>query len=394
MLKNINRCDIYVIFWILYQLQGTLYPSGIINQFLQLMMLMLAAVETILALQTKIKSPILKSTLCLIIMYCIYGCWFLLFEHNVRFRSGDYIINYIYLQKSLMSLLPIFMFYNYTKKGLLNEKRIAIYTIAIIIISLNTFYKNVNTSLLNNKEESTNNAAYGFVNIIPLLCFYYKKPILQYFMLGFCYMFVIMGMKRGAILIGAISILIFLHINLKYVSTRKKIITLILSIFLLIFGIKYITNIAQSSSYFQSRIEQTLDGDSSGRDEIYGTLWNTIKNETDPIIFLFGRGANATISIAGDYAHNDWLETIINNGFIGGLLLLAFIISISKTAYKQRRVFPLSMYTSFVLLVIIIFSRTLFSMSIQSMGLANSMLLGYLTYWSTQRNNLISYNIS
>lgn len=394
MQKKITLCDIYIILWVLYQLQGTLYSPGIINQFLQLLMILIAAIETIQVLLTKIKSPILKSTLLLLIMYCIYGSWFFLFVDNIRFNSGDYMVSYLYLQKSLMSLLPIFMFYSYTKKGILNEKRIMIYTIFILIVSVINYYENVNVASLNNKEDFTNNAAYSFVNIIPLICFYHKKPILQYFMLGFCFILVTMGMKRGAILIGVVSILIFIYFNLRFMSTRNKIITLVLSFFLLFWGVKFITNIAQSNSYFHSRIEQTLDGDSSGRDELYGTLWTTFKNETNPIIFLFGRGANATIGIVGDYAHNDWIETIINNGLVGGLILLAFIISISKIAYKQRKRFSTYMYSSFILLIIIIFSKTLFSMSIQSMALANSMLLGYLTYWSTQRNNLISYNIS
>ena len=78
--------------------------------------------------------------------------------------------------------------------------------------------------LTTNKEEITNNAAYEFLNLIPLIYFFYKKNYFQYVLLGIICLFMIAGMKRGAMLIGGISILFFIYSNLKGSSYKKKII--------------------------------------------------------------------------------------------------------------------------------------------------------------------------
>jgi hypothetical protein len=139
---------------------------------------------------------------------------------------------------------------------------------------------------------------------------------------------------------------------------------------------------------FNSRITDTKEGNSSNRDLLYSQFWNIIKNETNPFIMIFGRGANATVRILGSYAHQDWLETLINNGIIGAIILIYFYLSIFKTAIKSFNRFSLPMSYSFLTLAFIIFCKTLFSMSIQGMFMYEGLLLGYFTYWSNQPKNI------
>lgn len=385
MFKNFNRCDGYILLWVLYYMQGVLYPQGIINQLLQLIMILLASIETIKLLSTKVKTPIIKSTLYLVLMYCIYGMWVIIFGSDVVFHDGTRPSNYVYLQTSLNSLLPIFMFYNYSRKGLLNERKIIIYTIVFLVVTILFYIKN-NYSVMAelNRDEITNNIGYKFVSLLPLLFFYYKKPFLQYILLGICGVFILNGMKRGAILIGGLSIIILLYSNNKGVSRKRKAINTLLTVAILIGAVYYIVDMLQSSDYFVRRIEQTIDGNSSGRDLIYASIWNAFINESNPLYFIFGHAANATIGVAGNFAHQDWLETIYNNGVLGGMVLLSFFIVITKTVYKQRRRFPNYMYYSFFTLLFICFSKSIFSMSIQNFDLSQSLLLGYFAYWSTR----------
>lgn len=135
-----------------------------------------------------------------------------------------------------------------------------------------------------------------------------------------------------------------------------------------------------NSAYFMARIEQTLEGDASGRDVIYGTLWNTLLLESSPFYFYFGRGADSTLRVAGAFAHQDWLETFCNNGLLGIIILLGFFYAFGKNAWKSRNVFPGMMFYSFITLFIIIFSKTLFSMSIQELDVSESMLMGYFAF--------------
>ena len=191
-----------------------------------------------------------------------------------------------------------------------------------------------------------------------------------------------MGMKRGAMLIGGFSILIFMYSNLKGTSLKNKIITFTLAIGFIIGTVYFVEYMLQTNDYFIYRIEQTVEGNSSNRNEIYASLWDIFINTSNPLHIIFGYGANATIDLIGIEAHNDWLETLINNGLIGGVILLFFFIILAKTVYKQRNRFPSYMYYSFIILVFIIFSKTIFSMSIQSIGGMHSLLLGYFAYWS------------
>lgn len=385
MLKKINRCDIYIIITFLYSMQGLLYPQGIINQLLQFAQIAIAGVETLNLLTKRMQSPILKITFLMVLMYCMYGLWIIVSDPIILYSDGHRARNFPYLQKSLRSLLPIFMFYYYTRIGLLKEERIRIYAMFFLVMSFKSFFQNKTFALEEyGREESTNNAAYSFVNLIPTVYFFRKKPILQYILLGVLGVFILMGMKRGAILIGGFSILIFMYSNLKGTSLKNKIITFTLAIGFIIGTVYFVEYMLQTNDYFIYRIEKTVEGDSSHRNVIYASLWDIFINTSNPLHIIFGYGANATIDLIGIEAHNDWLETLINNGLIGGVILLFFFIILAKTVYKQRNRFPSYMYYSFIILVFIIFSKTIFSMSIQSIGGMHSLLLGYFAYWSTQ----------
>ena len=170
MFKRINQCDIYVGLWCIYMLQGILYPQGIINQLLQLIMLlwaMIAFFKYILESRIYIFSPILKATFLLIVMYTIYGSFYIMFDTPTIGQN-----TYYYLQSALNSLAPIFLFYNFTMNGKLTSDRIRIYLPILIVSCILLYYKNESLVVLkSNVEEITNNAGYFFVPLISFLFF-------------------------------------------------------------------------------------------------------------------------------------------------------------------------------------------------------------------------------
>ena len=393
MLKKINQCDIYVVLWCIYMLQGVLYPQGVINQLLQLIMLLwsMTAVAKYMKQSTFYQySPILKAVFLLIVMYAIYGTIHIMFGEPTIGQN-----TYYYLQTSLNSLAPIFLFYDFAMNDKLTSHRIRIYLPILIVTCILLFYKNESEVLLKKDvEEITNNIGYMFVPLMPFLFFYSKRPILQYVFMGVILLYVFMGMKRGAILIGVVAAMVFLYANLKESSRWTKVLVAMLTV-VIVGGIsKYIDYMMGNSAYFMARVEQTMEGNTSGRDIIYGTLWNTLRLEQNPFYFLFGRGAESTVRIAGNYAHQDWLETFCNNGLIGVFILFFFFYTLGKNVWESRQCFFGIMFYSFSTLFIIIFSKTLFSMSIQSLDLSESMLIGYFAYWSMlHTDDLELYNI-
>ena len=377
MLKKINRCDIYVGLWCLYTLQGIIYPVGIINQLLQLLMLLwglFALYRYIFSVNTG--SKILKATFLLVVMYVIYGCINILIGGNGHRILG--IGSYVYLQSSLNSLSPIFLFYIFSQKGFLTSDRLRIYLPIFILVSILVFYRIETISLLkSNKEEITNNIGYMFVSLIPLLFFYDKRPIFQYFLMVLVLLFIMSGMKRGAIILGTCGIIILLYNNLVNSKGWSKFFVISLSVLFVLLAARYVNEKMSNSEYFAKRIEQTLDGNSSGRDLIYSKIWNTIIEEHNIFYFLFGRGANSTVDLTGALAHQDWLETLCNNGVVGGGVLFFFFYVLAKSLWIYRKRIPKIMYFSFLTLFLMILGKTIFSMSIQNLDLAQSMLLGY-----------------
>ena len=377
MLKSINQCDIYVGMWCIYMSQEILYSPGIINQLLQLIMLLWAIIAIFRhLLQYTEHSSILKATFLLIMMYTIYGMIHIMFDDSILGESKHY-----YLQSALNSLAPIYLFYDFTKNGKLTSDRIRIYLPILVIVCILLYYKNETLVLLkSNKDEITNNAGYFFVALIPFLFFYSRRPILQYIFMSIILLYVFMGMKRGAILIGVVASILFLYANVKYSSRWMKILTILLTIVILVGVSKYIDYMMSNSAYFMARFEQTMDGNSSGRDVIYENLWNAIFTEQNPFYFYFGRGANSTLNIVGNGAHQDWLETFCNNGLLGVIILFFFFYTFGKNVWKSRMYFHRMMFYSFATLFIITFSKTLFSMSIQNLDLPITMLLGYFAF--------------
>lgn len=374
----------------LYSLQGMLYSQGMINRVLQLIMLILAGIETLKVLSSRGKPTTIKSTFYLLIMYCVYGILFIISDKHLVYDRGDIVNNYVYLQYALNSILPIFLFYYYSQRRLLNEKRIIVYTFFFLTINIFLFY-NYKYSLLEEivGDEITNNIAYNFVSMIPLVLFFHKKPIVQYILLIVCFTFVLLGMKRGAILLGGGLILLFLFLNLRNGSYKKRFLALILTSILVVIFFKLIFNMLQTSEYFVTRIEQTIEGNSSGRDLIYNALWNIFINETNLFNLLFGYGANSTIGFIGNLAHQDWLETLINNGLVGLGVLFFFFVTLTKDTFKQRYRFYPYMYYSYLMSTLLLFGKTLFSMSIHDIQIPQSLLLGYFMYWSTQPGEML-----
>lgn len=377
MFRKINQCDIYVGLWCIYMLQDVLYPAGIINQLLQLIMLVWSMIAVFKHLaQSTGHSSILKATFVLIAMYVIYGTLHIMFDDPIIIQG-----QHVYLQTALNSLAPIFLFYYFTKNGLLTSDRIRIYLPILIITCILLYYKKESSMLLaTNKEEITNNAGYYFIPLIPILFFYSQKPILQYLYMGIIILYLFMGMKRGAIFIGIISLFFLLYANLKDSSRKIKILISVLSITIVAGISKLIHYMMSNSAYFNARIEQTMEGEASGRDIIYANLWNALLYESSPFYFYFGRGADSTLRVAGAFAHQDWLETFCNNGLIGVIILFFFFFTLAKHVWKSKQYFPRMMFYSFATLFIIIFCKTLFSMSIQELDLAESMLIGFFAF--------------
>lgn len=380
--KEFNRCDLFIVIWGLYVLQGILYSQGIINQLLQLIMILWGIIIACKYIFSVYNVPnIIRALSILLMMYIVYGAVLIMFGGNAVIVGVGAPSTYAYLQTSLNSLLPIFVFYHYSRLGFLTENRIKGYFIIFVPIIIALFIAAQNRILIEtDSEEITNNVGYMFLSLLPYVFFFYKKPVFQYIMLAVLLVFVILSVKRGAVLLMMLGVLFFMFSPFNRNSYQRRILNLLLSVALIFFAFYFVQYRLNTSEYFVSRIESTLEGNASGRDLIYQSIWEEISQEQSLTKFLFGRGANSTIAIAGNYAHQDWLETACNNGVLGIGVLLYFFISLFYTLLKNKKTLSPYLLNAFICLCFITFSKTMFSMSIQNLDLSQSILLGYFVY--------------
>lgn len=109
------------------------------------------------------------------------------------------------------------------------------------------------------------------------------------------------------------------------------------------------------------------------------------------LILYYGCGANHTVAVAGNYAHNDWLEIAINNGLIGVIIYIAYFISLIRDYIISRKRLKYYYSNSLLMSTLILLSASFFSMSYNSVGIAQSMVIGFIlatTYSNTQHNRV------
>lgn len=211
-----------------------------------------------------------------------------------------------------------------------------------------------------------------FLSCIPLL-FLYRSRLLQFACLSFITIFIILSMKRGAMITGFLSGIYFMLQTIRY-SKRRKVITIVCSVVfsvMVFYLYDYRMNI---SDYMMQRIQTTLEGNSSGRDDLYSFFWAYFAEKTDVFHYLFGRGANGTLEIYHNYAHNDWLEIAINQGLLGIIIYAIYWVCFYRT---WKHAVNTEAKSILFITIVIFFIKTLFSMSYNDMTYVVTSVWGY-----------------
>lgn len=381
-----NPCNIYISLLAFYSMQGTIIPTGgtIFSQLILLIAMLMGLYYTAKTRQIKGKPIYFKGLNLLFVTLVVYGVILLLSDHHYIIKAklfDNEVSKSSYLKSLFLSFPNIYTFYYFSRKKLLTESALRKWVIAFLGIAIFRFFDyqitSLQTLLLNGEdvEETTNNMGYLFVALMPGVVLFKNNIKLQYGIMIVCMIFVMMGMKRGAIIVGVVSLIYYLYFNFKYNNQISKGKVLFFSILIIVAAYFITEYMMESSDYFMSRIAQTREGNSSGRNEIYEHFWNHFKNEMDTFKFLFGNGANATLDIGINYAHNDWLELAINQGVLGLLVYAIYWLCFWKTIRSIKYNKPAKLVLT--LTFISFFIKTLFSMSYTGYSLFSCTVFGY-----------------
>ena len=382
-IKYLNRCDFFLLAWVLYYLQGIVYPEGgIISLAILGVNLMISASYTFKVMQWRNKPVYFKGLNILMLLFTIYGFILVLLGPSTLYYpiSGKSMPSYNYIKSIYLSLLPIYPFYYYTKKGYLTSEHLRIWGVIFLASVTLSYFRTQREALEaliergSKADEITNNSGYLFLSCLPLLVLFRKKPIIQFAFLAFMMAFIVMGMKRGAIAIGLASSVYFMWQAITKSKGKTRFLFIVLSISICIGSVLFFIHQMSSSDYMMKRIEDTLAGNSSGRDSLYTFFWKYFTEDASFIHYLIGRGANGTLEIYYNYAHNDWLEIAVNQGLLGIVVYAFYWFGFYKT---WRLATNIDAKTILVITALIFFAKTLFSMSYADMSYVSTSVLGY-----------------
>lgn len=382
-----NPCNLYTIGWCLYYLQGTLYPTGSMIGKVVLALLLLYSLAYIFSNRSIFNTRYFKVLTLILVMYAVYTVFYMAFGESF-IHSGMEKAKTDTLKTVLISTLPVFCFYGYAVKGHMTEEWINRWIWVLLILAICSFYNEQNNRLQaailegSSREEFTNNTAYLFSGLIPMLVIANLKPVYKYAILSVALAFALMAMKRGAILVAAISTVIFLFYDLKSQSRSSKIKVLLYCVALITLLYFSVQGLLENSMYFNHRLEQTLSGDSSGRDSMYSGMIDYFFNQNTFLGILIGHGIDGTGLIFGNGAHNDWIEFAIDMGLLGLLLYFIYWTRLYKS-WRHSRAYP-GVSTAFLIIVVSEFLKSLFSFSINDLPIQLIPALGYcLAYVQT-----------
>lgn len=372
--NKLNLADWYIIGWCVYFLQGALYPVGSLFSISLLATLLVVSFYYFYIANRNYVLPLyFRGLNLLLIMFTIYGVIYIVtndavvhsYTADADLNTRDYLIR-IYL-----SLLPVYSFYVFTEEKYITSRRLTRWVWGLFFV----VYLNYQSrqDILRLSRGRVNNTGYMYVALLPVFA-HIKNYILQYTLLLYSLYYIIVSAKRGAILIGIITLAYFIYKSVKNAPRQKKLkLTSIVCVFIVLGICAYIYRY-NHSYLLQKRVAQTETGDTSNRENLYGFFWNQYLNEKEYLKLLFGNGADATILMYENFAHNDWYEILINNGLMGIALYIWYWICFAYCWLKSK-----SKESTWIIgLVFIIYStRTLFSMSYNAMEFYTTCMLGY-----------------
>ena len=188
----LTQSNVYFLFWCLYLLQGTLYKSGSsLSVMLIAIILLMSSYHFYKVMSRRNRPKYFIGLIALVIMFSIYGL--LLFITDGQRTIGIVLrpLTINYLKNLLISLLPIFSCFYFSKKGLINRKTLLYWVPIFLIVAIFQYYRKQREeyeALLIDRDGITNNAGYIMLSLIP--CMYvFKKRWIQIIGIAICFLF-------------------------------------------------------------------------------------------------------------------------------------------------------------------------------------------------------------
>lgn len=265
------------------------------------------------------------------------------------------------LGNTLYALLAFVIFAFLGKEGILTQKFILVSAILLTVAAIPSFYNAQQLALAklaSGGDETTVNASTIFLMLLPLL-FCLRNRVVSLVLFCVCLFFLISGAKRGNILAAVIPAVLYAW--MLYKENKRNVFKISVLIIAIAAIALWIKDLVLSDEYLLRRLEQTLEGNTSGRDVIYSTMWDMWYGVGSIVNLLFGYGYNGTFlySPMHKFAHNDWLEILVDFGLLGAIFYAAIFISFARLYFMLDKGNPRLVC---IAIISVWFMKTLYSM--------------------------------
>lgn len=242
-----------------------------------------------------------------------------------------------------------------------NPKHARYVLLSMGFVSITMFF--VSMSMMLEENENAYGGGYLSLAALPVLLYVMRNQALNKQVLCSCLILVLvlMSMKRGDILACILAIIVYFTTIQK--RTGKFDIKILFGFLVIIFMGYFMFNFFMKNSLvFAWKVQQTIEGDSSGRDNIYTELWQHFWNSPF-YIQLLGDGFDATVKIAGNRAHSDWLEVLSCEGLLGVIIYAGAYISLFRQMCKRKNISEKAVLASILVIWLVksVFSMFIFS---------------------------------
>lgn len=323
------RNSIFVLL-LIYFLQGTVYSQGsIISQGSLALIMGISGIFLIITFVNRGKKN------------SFYNIWTILLGLNMigfLFFTPEYGGSYFSRFKvTLFVLLIFYPFHFFSQRGLLKVKHLVWFFVLFLPVAIGQYFFAVRTIMEaagREMENVVNNMSYLFVCLMPFVFLMKRRKLLSIAIMFLLMYFIIQGAKRGAILVGGVSLLLFMYYQIRTLEGRYKFFGFIGSLMGLGVLFMYAYNQLMSNEYILRRFSQVGEGSFSGREIIFRNLWRSWVQSGDYLNYLFGYGFASSLRLSGtgNYAHSDWLEMLSNFGLLGVVVYTLLFWVIWKTA--------------------------------------------------------------
>ena len=391
-------CNVYIAVFVLYYILSSIQPSGL-TAFLLIIAICISLLYAVKVLAFKDLPVYFKGLNVFLLLLTLYGLYLAVTQGEIHISAtGDVIKSNTNIRVLFGSMLPIYPCYYFARKGELTEKNLRIWAIVFLIATIISYYyaqlhhiQRMMASAQRGDEsmDFTNNVGYSFLLLMPLVALFRKTKIIYFSFVLICFLFILSAAKRGAILIGSVvTILLICNYfrQLKLTALRKAT-AYILMVAILAGVTVWVFDYVSTNDYLNRRLMSIGEGNSSGRDYITDYFLRMYNERFTGLQLLFGGGADYTIISGPNYAHNDWLEVLINEGFVGIMCYLYYWICFYLTYSKYKRC---SYGHAIGIIVFILLAKTMFSMSYTAMNIYISSMLGFCMA-QCQRQQSLSY---